>query len=62
MILGTSTATYTFLHVLISLLGIISGLIVMFGLVTGRRLARLTVVFLTTTVLTSVSVVPSTYL
>ena len=31
MILGMSTATYTFLHVLISLVGIGSGLIVMFG-------------------------------
>lgn len=31
MILGMSTATFTFLHVLISLVGIGSGLIVMFG-------------------------------
>ena len=55
MILGMSTATYTFLHVLISLVGIISGLIVMFGLVAGMRLDGLTAVFLTTTVLTSVT-------
>jgi hypothetical protein len=55
MILGMSTATYTFLHVLISLIGIGSGLIVMFGLLTGKRLDGLTAVFLVTTVLTSVS-------
>ena len=36
MILGMSTATYTFLHVLVSLVGIGSGLIVMFGLLTGK--------------------------
>ncbi len=55
MILGMSTATFTFLHVLISLIGIGSGLIVMVGLLTGKRLDGLTAVFLTTTVLTSVS-------
>jgi len=55
MILGMSTATYTFLHVLISLIGIGSGLVVMFGFITGTRLDNLTAVFLTTTVLTSVT-------
>jgi hypothetical protein len=55
MILGMSTATYTLLHVLISLIGIGSGLIVMAGLLTGKRLDGLTAVFLTTTVLTSIS-------
>ena len=55
MILGMSTATYTFLHVLISLVGIVSGLIVMYGFLTGKRLDGLTAVFLTTTVLTSVT-------
>ncbi len=56
MILGMSTATYTFLHVLISLIGIGSGLIVMVGFLTGKRLdGGLTAVFLTTTALTSVS-------
>lgn len=53
MIVGMSTATYTFLHVLISLVGIGSGLIVMFGFLTGRQLNRMTVIFLVTTVLTS---------
>jgi len=55
MILGMSTATYTFLHVLISLIGIGSGLIVMYGLLTGKRMDLLTAVFLATTVLTSVT-------
>ena len=55
MILGMSTATYTFLHVLISLIGIGSGLVLMFGFITGKRLDNLTAVFLTTTVLTSVT-------
>ena len=56
MILGMSTATYTFLRVLISLIGIGSGLVVMFGFITGKRLDTLTAVFLTTRVLTSVTV------
>jgi len=55
MILGMSTATYTFLHVLISLIGIGSGLVVMFGFITGKRLDTLTAVFLITTALTSIS-------
>lgn len=55
MILGMSAATYTFLHVLISLAAIGSGLVVMFGFLTGKRLDVLTAIFLITTVLTSVS-------
>jgi len=55
MILGMSTATYTFLHVLVSLVGIGSGLIVMFGLLTGKPLDGWTAIFLATTVLTSLS-------
>lgn len=47
--------TYTILHVLISLVGIASGLIVMFGLLAGRRLDGWTAIFLLTTVLTSVT-------
>jgi|SRR5579863_577406 len=41
MILGMSTATYTFLHVLISLVGIGSGLALMFVFITGKRLDSL---------------------
>jgi hypothetical protein len=55
MIFGMSTATYTLLHVLISVVGIASGIIVMFGFMTGKRLDGVTALFLTTTVLTSVS-------
>jgi hypothetical protein len=55
MILGMSLATYTLLHVLLSLAGIGSGLVVMFGLLTGKRMERWTTVFLVTTVLTSIT-------
>ncbi len=55
MIFGMTLGTYTFLHVLISLVGIGSGLIVMFGLLGGKRLDGWTGLFLATTVLTSVS-------
>jgi len=55
MILGMSTATYTLLHVVISLVGIVSGLIVMFGFLAAKRMDGLTAIFLITTVLTSVT-------
>jgi hypothetical protein len=55
MILGLTTSTYTFLHVLISLAGIGSGLIVLFGMLTGKRLDGWTAIFLITTVLTSLT-------
>lgn len=55
MILGMSTETFTLLHVVISLVGIGSGLIVMFGLLTAKRLDGWTATFLITTVLTSVT-------
>jgi hypothetical protein len=55
VIFGMTLGTYTFLHVLISLVGIGSGLIVMFGLLSGKRLDGWTGLFLATTVLTSVT-------
>lgn len=55
MILGLSTSTFTLIHVLLSLVGIGSGLVILFGLITGRRFNRWTLVFLSTTVLTSVT-------
>src|SRR3984885_1307472 len=53
MVLGMSLATFTFLHVLISLVGICSGLVVMFGFLAGKRLDVWTAIFLIFTVLTS---------
>ena len=38
MILGMSTSTFTLLHVLISLAGIGSGLILVQGMLSGKRL------------------------
>lgn len=53
MILGMSLSTFTLVHVMISLVGIGSGLIVLFGMLSGKRLDGWTALFLTTTVLTS---------
>jgi hypothetical protein len=47
--------TLTFIHVVISLLGIGSGFVVMFGLLKGKRLDGWTALFLATTVATSVT-------
>jgi hypothetical protein len=53
MILGMSLATFTLLHVVISLVGIASGLIVVYGFIAGKRLDFWTAIFLLTTALTS---------
>jgi hypothetical protein len=50
-----SLQTFTLIHVLISLAGIASGLVVMYGFLTNRRLDRWTTIFLTTTALTSLT-------
>jgi hypothetical protein len=55
MILGMSLSTYTALHVIISLIGIGSGFIVLFGLINGKLLSPWNVVFLVTTILTSLT-------
>lgn len=55
MIFGISTVAYTLIHVLIALAGIGSGLIVVYGLLTGKTLNGWTAVFLFTTVATSVT-------
>ena len=55
MILGMSTATYTIIHVIISLIGIATGFIVLYGLINGRLLSPWNGIFLLTTVLTSVT-------
>ena len=53
MILGMSTAAFTTLHVIISLIGIASGIVVVLGMCQGNRLPRWTALFLVTTILTS---------
>jgi hypothetical protein len=55
MILGMSTAAFTLLHVTISLIGIFSGFLVLFGMFRAKRFPGWTVLFLTTTILTSVT-------
>lgn len=55
MMLGMSLSTFTAVHVIISLIGIVSGLIVLFGLFSAKRLNGMTALFLLTTVLTSVT-------
>jgi hypothetical protein len=55
MILGMTTSTFTLLHVLISLAGIGTGFVVVYGLLTGKRLDGWTAIFLATTVLTSLT-------
>jgi hypothetical protein len=47
--------TFTLVHVVISLIGIASGFVVLFGLLTGRWLGGWTALFLTSTVATSVT-------
>jgi hypothetical protein len=55
MILGMSTATYTLVHVIISLIGIVSGFVALIGMLNGKRLDRWNAVFLITTIATSVT-------
>lgn len=55
MVLGMSLETFTLIHVLLSLAGIASGIVVMYGFLTNQRLDRWTAVFLITTVLTSLT-------
>jgi hypothetical protein len=55
MILGMSLETYTLVHVVVSLVGIASGLIVAFGMLNGKLLHGWNGLFLVTTVLTSVT-------
>jgi hypothetical protein len=55
MIIGMSTAAFTLLHVIISLVGIGAGLVVVVGMWAAKRLDGWTALFLATTVLTSVT-------
>ena len=53
MVLGMSLAAFTQLHVILSLIGIGAGIVVLFGMLGGKRLPGWTALFLATTVLTS---------
>ena len=53
MVLGLSLATFTAMHVAISLVAIVTGLVVVVAMIRSRHLDSWTAVFLVTTVLTS---------
>jgi hypothetical protein len=55
MVLGLSLSAFTTLHVAISLIGIASGIIVLLAMLASMRLDALTLVFLVTTALTSLT-------
>ena len=55
MMLGMSLSTFTAVHVIISLVGIASGFIVLFGMFSAKPLNGWTALFLLSTVLTSVT-------
>jgi len=55
MVFGMSLATYTAVHVAISLIGIGSGFVVLFGLLQGKSFRGWTALFLASTVATSVT-------
>jgi hypothetical protein len=58
MILGLSTAAFTQLHVIISLIAIITGIIAVWGMLGARLAPLMTTLFLVTTVLTSLTGFP----
>jgi hypothetical protein len=55
MILGMSLSAFTQFHVVISLIGIFTGVIAVFGMLNASRLPAWTALFLITTVATSVT-------
>jgi len=55
MIFGMSLQTFTYLHVVLSLVGIGAGFMVVIGMIYRRRLIALTPLFLITTTLTSLT-------
>ena len=55
MVIGMSLAAFTVLHVVISLVGIVAGVIALVAMLNGRAPAGWTALFLATTVLTSVT-------
>jgi hypothetical protein len=55
MILGMTLATFTMIHVIISLTAIVAGLVVLFGMLGSKRMPGPTAIFLMLTILTSVT-------
>ncbi len=55
MVLGLSLPVFALLHVLISVIGIVAGLVVVGGFMSGRLLRGWTGTFLVTTILTNVT-------
>jgi hypothetical protein len=53
MVLGMSLSTFTMLHVIISLIGVVSGLVVLSGLLGSKVTPSWTALFLVTTILTN---------
>jgi hypothetical protein len=53
MVLGLSLPAFTLVHVIISLIGIVAGLVVMFGLLGSKPMPGLTAIFLLFTILTN---------
>ncbi len=53
MVLGMSLATFTLVHVIISLIAIAAGFVVLSGLLGSNRMAGMTAMFLLTTILTN---------
>lgn len=55
MVLGLSIQSFTILHVVISLIGIVTGFVAMAGMLASKRPDGWTTIFLVTTVLTTVT-------
>jgi hypothetical protein len=53
MVLGISVATLVVIHTIISLIAIVAGIVVMFGMLGSKRQSGLTAIFLVLTILTS---------
>jgi hypothetical protein len=55
MIWGMTTATFTIVHVVLSLVGLVAGLVAMSGMLAGKQYGGWTALFLATLVATSVT-------
>jgi len=53
MVLGMSVATLVLIHVIISLIAIVAGIVVMFGMLSSKHQPGLTAIFLIFTILTN---------